>query len=401
MANNLLTIDEITREALLIFHQKATFLGSINRQYDDSFAKRGAKIGDSLRIRLPNEYVVGDGESIVPQATDEQSTTLRLNRRKHVALQFTSEDRTLKLDDFSARILDPAVSVLVANVEADAISMLKDLACQVDQDGTAFSFDTLMAAREVLNNNLVPNDGRRTAILKSSHARKIANELKSNQNPIPDINKIIREGLVQKLASFGDIYESSHVLDLTTGTAAEGDAGYLTNQVAAQDDTESLVVDTGTATFKRGEIIEVEGVNEVHPETKQDTGRLMQFTLTADVGASATALPISPKLIASGARQNVTNGAANNKIIYKRGAGNAEKLNLSAAYHEDAMTFVTADLVLPSGLDMAARKQKDGISLRILQDYEIRDDLFIGRLDIAYGYKCLRPRAGVRMHADG
>ena len=58
MANSNLTIDMITNEALMILHQKANFLGTIDRQYDSSFAKSGAKIGDTLRIRLPNEYTV-------------------------------------------------------------------------------------------------------------------------------------------------------------------------------------------------------------------------------------------------------------------------------------------------------------------------------------------------------
>jgi hypothetical protein len=189
--------------------------------------------------------------------------------------------------------------------------------------------------------------------------------------------------------------------DHTTGTAAEGDTSYDTNQVAAQDNTESLVVDTGTATFKRGDIIEIEGVNRVHPETKEDTGALQQFVVTSDVAASATAIPISPKLIASGPYQNVTNGAANNKIIYKRGAGNAELLNRSMVYHKDAFTFVTADLKKPDGLDFAARRNFDGISMRILQDYDILTDTFIGRLDVLYGFKAIRPELAVRLHADG
>jgi hypothetical protein len=402
MASTLLTADEITREALDIFHQKATFIGSINRQYDDSFAQTGAKIGSALRIRMPNEYEVGDGEAINPQETVEDNIVLRVQRRKHIAVQFTSEEQTMSLDDFSSRVLDPQLAKLVSVVESDTIDdVLKAVSCQVDQNGTAFTFDTFLAAREVLNNNLVPNDGKRTAILKSRHARKLSNDLKANQNPAGDISGIIRDGMMQRVAGFGDIYESSHIVDLTTGTAAEGDTSYLSNQVAAQDNTESLIVDTGSTTFKRGDIIELESVNEVHPETKVDTGRLMQFVITADVAANATALPISPKLIFSGVKQNVSAALANNKKIFKRGGGNGDTTNLSCAYHENTFTFATADLKMPRGNTFSSRKQKDGISLRFVEDYEIRTDLSIARLDILYGKLCLRPRGAVRMHADG
>lgn len=389
-------------EALMIFHQKATFIGSINRQYDNTFVQRGAKKGDTVRIRKPNQYLVGDGEAINPQETEEETISLKVNRRKHVALQFTTEDLSLKMDKFADRVLEPGVSVLVSVVDGAVFNNLsKQVHYQVDQNGTAFTFDTLLAGREVMINNLVPDDGKRTAILKPRHGRKLANDLKANQNPVSDISKLIRDGHITRVASFGDIYESSHVLDLTTGTAAEGATTYQTNQVAAQDNTSSLIVDTGSATFKAGEIIEVTGVNEVHHETKVDTGRLMQFVITADVAANATAIPISPALVATGPKQNVTNGAADNKAINKRGAGNGELLNLSMAYHEDFATFATADLVLPNHGGFQGRKNKDGISLRIVDDYEVRTDLKIARLDILCGEIVQLDKAAVRLHADG
>ena len=71
MANTLLTPTAVTREALRILHQKLNFIGSIDRQYDDQYAKTGAKIGDSLKIRLPNEYTVRTGAAISVQDTTE------------------------------------------------------------------------------------------------------------------------------------------------------------------------------------------------------------------------------------------------------------------------------------------------------------------------------------------
>ena len=43
MANTILTSQIITREAQRILHQKLNIVGNMNRQYDDRFAKRGAK----------------------------------------------------------------------------------------------------------------------------------------------------------------------------------------------------------------------------------------------------------------------------------------------------------------------------------------------------------------------
>src|SRR6478735_9920672 len=145
MSNSLLTPTAVTREALRILHQKLNFVGNITRDYDDSFANSGAKIGDSLKIRVPNQYTVRSGAVLAAQDTSESSVTLQVATQKGVDLNFSSAELTLSLDDFSSRILDPAMSVLAANIEADAMSMYKDVANQV---GGTTNFAKVMLARK-------------------------------------------------------------------------------------------------------------------------------------------------------------------------------------------------------------------------------------------------------------
>src|SRR5262245_50088885 len=114
MANTILTPTAVTRKALQVLHQKLTFVGNINRQYDDSYAKSGAKIGATLKIRLPNQYTVRTGAAMVTNDTTETSVDLVVATQKGVDLNFTSVDLTLSLDDFSNRILEPAMAVLAA-----------------------------------------------------------------------------------------------------------------------------------------------------------------------------------------------------------------------------------------------------------------------------------------------
>jgi hypothetical protein len=70
-------------------------------------------------------------------------------------------------------------------------------------------------------------------------------------------------------------------------------------------------------------------------------------------------------------------------------------------YHKDAFSFATADLVMPQGVDFASRQVLDGISMRIVRQYDINNDLFPCRLDVLYGYKAIRPQLACRIHADG
>ena len=129
MSNTYLTISDITRECLRVLHEKLAFIGTINRQYDDRFAKTGAKIGTSLQIRQPNKYTVRTGKTMSAQESEETSVTLTVATQKGVDMDgFTSVDLAMKMDDFSKRVIEPAMAVLASSIEADALqTMTKDI----------------------------------------------------------------------------------------------------------------------------------------------------------------------------------------------------------------------------------------------------------------------------------
>lgn len=395
MANSILTPTEVTRAALTILHQKLNFVGNIYRGYDDRFAKSGAKIGDTLTIRLPNEYTVRTGATLSAQDTTETSTTLQVATQKGVDLSFTSVDMTLDIQDFSARILEPAMSVLAANIEADALEMYKDVYNLVDGDAAAFTFGSVVDAKTLLGNMLAPNSDR-TMVMNMTHANKLIRDRKDAFNPSADVSRMYREGIVDRSAGF-DLYENTLMLPHTTGTAAKT-TGYLVN--GGSQTGAALTVDTGTTTFLVGDVITIANVFRVHPETKASTGILQQFVVTANSGASATSLAISPAIVTSGARQNVTGSPADNAAIVKVGAGANETLVQSLAFHKNAFCFATADLVMPEGVDFAARETMDGLSMRIVRAYDINNDAFPCRLDILYGKKTLRAQLAARVHND-
>ena len=394
MANTLLTPTAVTRKALQILHNKLTFIGSINRQYDDSFAKSGAKIGDSLKIRLPNQYTVTTGASLTTQDVTETSTTLQVATQKHVGMTFTTAELALSIDDFASRILEPAMAVLAASMEADAYSMYKNVANMVDGDAAAMAYDYVMQGRQRLNETLTPLGDGRVAMLSPLHNRKLNVDLKGLFNDAPTISRQYREGIVGRTGGF-DFYENPIIGKHTTGTAAKT-TGYLSHGATQSGST--ITVDTGTTSFLIGDVITFAGVNAVHPETKADLGYLKQFVVTANSGTSATSLSISPALVATGATQNASSTIADNSAIVKVGAGASETLDTSMVYHKDAFTFATADLVMPQGVDFAAREVYDGISMRVVRQYAISSDTLPCRVDVLYGYKTLRPQFACRLH---
>src|SRR5574337_688804 len=397
MANTPLTPTMVTREALRVLHQKSNFLGSINRQYDDQYAKTGAKIGDSLKVRLPNQYSVRTGLPMDVQDVTETSTTIQMATVKGVDLNFTSSELLLSIDDFSKRILDPAMSVLAANIEADALSMYKDVYNIVDSDAAAISFKDMMKGRKALNDNLAPMDSSRTALLSTDHTVTLVDALKGLFQDANAIKEQYREGAMGRTAGF-DFYENTLVSNHTSGTAAKS-TGYTVNGASQTGST--IIITGGSTTFLKGDIVTFVGCNRVHPETKVSTGVLQQFVVTADSGASATSLAISPAIVTSGATQNVSASPTSGGAVVKVAAGASELINSSMVYHKDAFAFVTADLPLPKGVNFAAREVYDGVSMSIVGDFDVKTREFPYRIDVLYGYKTIRPQLACRIHADG
>ena len=394
MSNTILTPDMITREALRILHQKLTFIGSINRAYDSSFAQSGAKIGDTLRIRLPNQYTVRTGAVIGVQDTTESKIDLTVATQKGVDMNFSSAELTLDLDDFSRRILEPAMAVLASAIEADALgTMYKDVYNTVNNVSAAVTYANILAGKRKLQENLAP-EGDRTALLTNNDMANLVSAFSTLFNAAPEISKQYRDGVVGRAAGF-DFMETSHLTNFTNGARVA--TTYLTNAATAQTGS-SLIVDTGTGAMVVGDVFTIADVFAVHPETKVSTGILQQFVVTEAYSGGGGTIKISPAIVASGATQNVSNGAANDKQLTFIGTASST-YGQSMVYHKDAFTFATADLVMPKGVDFAAREVYDGISIRVVRQYDINNDAFPCRLDVLYGYKTIRAQLAARIAA--
>lgn len=390
MGNTLLTIDMVTQEALRVLHQKLKFIKTINREYDDQYAKDGAKIGSTLRIRKPPMYTVSTGPTFVPQDSVETYASLAVTNQKQVGLGFTSAEFSLQIDDFSDRFLKPAMAVLASNIEADVLSVANGVYNVVDNIGAACAFNKMLQGRKQMVDNLTP-DGEWAAQLNTQDNVDMVDTLKGLFQSSAQIKDQYEDGVLGRASGF-DFYENTLLSNQTTGTATN--TGFLmnaTNQTGA-----TLTVDTGTGGFNAGDVITIANVFRVHPETKANTGIPQQFVVTAVVAAPATSLTISPAIVATGATQNVNSVPADNAAITKVGT-TSTVYKPSLLYHKNAFTFATADLPLPKGVDFASRQVYDGISLRILRQYDGNYDRFITRADVLYGYTSLYPQNASRV----
>jgi hypothetical protein len=312
----------------------------------------------------------------------------------------------MELDDFSKRVLEPAMSVLAANIEADALNMYKDVYNEVSDVGAALSIDNVLWSQEKLANQLAPMDNR-CMLLTPRMNRNLVNGATSLFNDRTKVSEQFRKGLIgNEFFGYDSVYQNTLLKLHTTGTD-DGTGDYLTDIAAgeANGSAGEINIDTGAGSFKKGDIVTFAGVNAVHAETKQDLGYLKQFVVTADAtpGAGGGSLFISPSIISSGARQNVSAAPADGAEVFKRESddttaiGNAADYYVGLGFHKDAFAFATADLVMPKGVDFAAREIMDGLSMRIVRQYDINNDNLPCRIDLLYGYKTIRPELAVRL----
>src|SRR5215469_9747848 len=297
MANSLLTINMITREAVRLWKNSNAFLQNVDMQYDDSFAVSGAKIGSSLRIRLPNDFTVVTGPALSVQDTAEQSTTLVLATQQHIDVAFSTADRTLSLDDYSRRVLSPMVNNLTGAVAINIMSGAEGGICNfvANQDGNNNLLtpiaSTYLNAGATLDINSAPIADRKIVNSPRTEARVVAS-LSGLLNPQSSIGRQYMTGRMYDALGFIWMKDQT-TINHTTGTLAQGSA---TVSGAGQTGL-SLTVGALAGNINIGDIFTIAGVNAVNRITKQDTGELRQFVATASAAVGATSVSLYPAIV--------------------------------------------------------------------------------------------------------
>lgn len=400
MANNILTIDMITRKSLEILENESVVVRNVNREYDDSFAKEGAKIGSTLRIRKPDRVLVTDGAALSVQDENQQYTTLTVSSQKHVGVNFTTAEMTMSLDDFAEKILKPRVSQLATSIDNDVCGRaFKQIYNSVGTPGTTPATSlVLLQAQQKLNEYATPLSPRYATVNPAANAQLVEG-MKGFFNPSNTISAQFKSGMMgEGILGFSEINMSQNISSLTRGTSPTAPIVATTSVNGAS--TLAISFTSGSPTFKKGDVFTIANVYSVNPQTRESTGSLQQFVVTADLDISSTTtgtLAISPSIYMSDQALATVNRfpTASDVITFLGSSSGVYPQNL--VYHKNAITFATADLLLPNGVDMASRQVHNGISLRIVRQYDINNDRMPCRIDVLYGSEVIRPEMACRI----
>ena len=410
MANTLLTISMITREALRVLENNLRFTKYVRRDFDDSFGRAGAKIGTVLNIRKPARYVGRTGQGLSIEDATETLVPLVLNTQRGVDIAFTSQDLALSIDDFSDRFIRPAIANVANNVDADGMKQYVNVFNEIGTPGTVpNALLTYLQAGQRLDEEATPRDDMRSLVISPAMQATIVDTLKGLFQESTEIARQYEEGTMGRSIGF------KWSMDQNVQVNTIGVLGGAPTVNAANQTGSSLVTNNWTAAAAlrvlQGNVFTIgsgtTGVYAVNPQSKQSTGALRDFVVTANAssdGSGNMTLSISPSIIVSGPFQNVTGSsgpitgpAAGALLNFIGAASTASPQGL--AFHKDAFALGVADLPLPGGVDMAARvaDKQLGMSIRLVRAYDINTDRFPTRIDILYGWTTLYAELACRV----
>jgi hypothetical protein len=394
----LLTPSILTKESLVILENNLVAANRVNRKFENQFVK----IGASLTIRKPNRFTINTGAGLAVQDIAEPSVSITVNQQKHVDFQFTSQDLTLTVEEFSERYLKPAMASLANQVDTDVLANVKGVSNYVGTNGTtpaAFSSSVQLVGRR--QDDLAAPQDNRTLVLNPAAYWAIANGL-TGLFVMPTAKEALVKGYLATIGNY-EVYMDQNVPTFSTGIHVTSNGVTITGgQTGTSLSTAGW---NSTDTFVVGEVITIAGVNAINPQSRQTTGVLKPFVITAAVGVtssdarSTATLSISPSLLSSGPYQSVTAAPTVSSAISfltPTGAASSTTPN-NLAFTRDCFGLVMVPMEIPQGVDFAARETYRNISMRVIRAYDINNDVFPTRIDILYGSAVYYDDLGVRL----
>ena len=456
MANQLLTISQITNRSLPVLANELVVTDKFNRQYDKEFGQKGRKIGATCNVRLPPRYMGTFGPALNVEPSTENYMPVSILYQYHVDIQFNTSNMLLDIDEFDTRFIKPAC-ITIANVvdSYGAYFAMQNTAQRQGTPGTPpgsgqtaqQALQPFSNARAVLISEGMPKGITPVSVLHPMANAFLTPALSGLYNPQAKISEFFETGMVAVKTAGADWFEDANIANYATGTltgapvvnAVPGSA----LRTAGWEQTGTLTLSGLTNTAAQcvvGDTIQIAGVYPVNPQNRgkygttlkqfvvlppggyaQQTGALTpggpQFAPAAlangsfnaatgvytSSGAGKVDLTIGECVITGGQFQNcVLVGAANvagQAVTINGGAAANTSSTENLYFQRDAYAMAFVDLPLPRTAVEASRAYDEdlGIAIRIATQYTINNDAEPTRMDVAFGFASLYRSLGVRI----
>ena len=404
-------VNLIAKESLRILENTLVMTKKVHVDYDKEFDKNinGYKVGDTITIKRPADFVVTDGASLTKQDVVEGSTTITINKQKHIGVEFTSKELTLDINEsgIRERVLKPAMIQLANQVDADIMGLYASVPNWAGTPGQVInSFLDFAKGPERMDELAIPQDARTSVLSPADHWALLGSQTSLYMGDVAKgAYRMAKLGDLGGVETYMSQNVPTHTVGVATGTPLVNGGSQNVTWAASKDSgTQTLNTDgwtnSTTGILKAGDVFTIAGVYAVNPVKKATLPFLRQFVVTADADSGAStgpaALTICPPIITSGSQQTCSAAPADNAAITVLGTGGTG-YRQNMVFHKNAFAFVSAPLVIPPAVNNGSRQSYKGINIRLIPYYDESTDKAGWRYDILYGVKAIDPRLAVRM----
>lgn len=409
MANNVLFTPQVyTRMVLMNLGGFLSVCRNMSKEYSKEFGKKGAKVGDSVSVKKPQRFSVTRGLAYQPQALTNTKTTVTVGDVAGVHFEWDSVEKTLSLDDIQENYAKPAAIALAHDVNSRAAQFVaQNTFNAVGTPGsTPSTIDTYLQAGDIIVELGLPPQEELTCIVNRKMSSAFVVGQKTYYNPAGQIGAMIKKGGIDSTdPTLGYNWERDQTIyNQTIGPLGGTPQVSGANQTAdnGNNATMNLVTKGWTAAaasrLKKGDRFTIVGVNSVHPQTKQDTGRLQWFQVQSDFssdGSGNGSVAIAPAITPTGQYQNVTAAPADSANITVLGAANTVSAQ-GLLLHKNAFAFVSVPMENPQdgkGVEAAYQETDDetGLTIAFVRFFDGVNRISGNRFDILTGFAKLYP----------
>lgn len=371
MSNTLLTPSVIAKESIIALQNNLVAAGTVHRDHSDNFAK----VGDTVTVRKPATFTAAEynGSTVDTQAATESGVAVKLDKLMDVTFAVTSKELTLSIQDFREQFIEPAVRAHAQAIDNALCALYKDVPYwSRSADSTAFSsLKALTASRKILNDNKVPFSERRALLGTTADAALLGLDAVVNAEKAGTTEALRNASIGQLLgfATYTDQNIDTHTAG--SGTTAGSCAVDLVAGYAAG--LTEIHVDALATALKVGDVL-------VMPD-----GNSHVVTVAGELSTADQDITVYPAL---------KTALVNDGVITIKNPATATEENL--AFHKNAFALVTRPLAPPMGAARVETVNWNGISMRVVYDYDrdLKSDVI--SLDCLWGVKTLTPELACR-----
>lgn len=411
MANNTFrTSQYILDDVFVRFWNNLALIRTANRNLEADFKTLKFATGQSIDYRLEERYLAGEGATAVAENRVQVTRPLTITKQFRTMVEYDGFDLTFdraRDEPYLAMANNPRAKRLANLAEKFVADEFVDKTYQaVGTPGVAIDFNTLLTADAYMSELAIPEDGMRYCALPPRVSAQVVNDLHEVFNNQVNTGALI-DGFIGHLSGF-DLFKTNFLKRQIAGAGEAGGAppagfklgGVVTNGPINAGSTISVNgLPNNTAVFNKGDIIEVDdasGVFMINPLTYDSLSQRAQFVVTADVvsnGAGEADIPVSPEIVTTGARRNISAAIPNGAQMLLR-----DDHNVSIAYHTNSIVYAAPPLKELKGGVEAITRYSDLYKLAMTYSLgaDIRNYEQLDRIDVLSGV-AINPEFAVRI----